>query len=73
MSEIVLNAVGPGAQRSGVYQALLQNYLKLASARGDREAMISTQLQNYHVRRAWTRAGFHLFRSYHTLHRWTPT
>ena len=69
-SEIVLNAVDPDAQRGGIYTALLRTYLQRAGARGDREVVISTQLQNYPVQRAWSRAGFVLYRSFHTLHRW---
>lgn len=71
-SEIVLNAVDPAAQGQGCYGALLRRYLHDASVRGDREVIISTQLQNYRVQRAWRREGFDLFRSFHTLHRWRP-
>lgn len=69
-SEIVLNAVRPDAQRTGLYSCLLRHYLKSAAARGDAEVIISTQLQNYPVQRVWSRHGFVLYRSFHTLHRW---
>lgn len=69
-SEIVLNAVSPDLQRTGCYTAMLCDYLRRAGQRGDREVVISTQLQNYPVQRVWARTGFTLFRSYHTLHRW---
>ena len=69
-SEIILNAVFPEAQRSGYYTALLCDYLRRVGRRGDGEVVISTQLQNYAVQKIWTRAGFTLFRSFHTLHRW---
>ena len=69
-SEIVLNAVDPGVEGQGCYGALLRRYLRHAGGRGDRQVVISTQLQNYRVQRAWRREGFHLFGSFHTLHRW---
>jgi ribosomal protein S18 acetylase RimI-like enzyme len=69
-SEILLNAVSPEEQRAGHYTALLWEYLRRVHQRGDREVVISTQLQNTTVQRVWVRAGFTLFRSYHTLHRW---
>lgn len=70
VGEIVLNAVDPAYQRQGCYHALLAAYFHLAARRGDTAAIISTQLQNYQVQRAWRRHGFQLFDSYHTLHRW---
>jgi len=69
-SEIILNAVSPDVQRNGTYTALLRDYLHRVRHRGDGEVVISTQLQNYPVQTVWARAGFTLFRSYHTLHRW---
>ncbi|MFL6720230.1 MAG: GNAT family N-acetyltransferase [Sphingomonas sp.] len=69
-SEIVLNAVSPQEQRGGRYTALLLHYLHRVGRRGDREVVISTQLQNTAVQSVWARTGFTLFRSYHTLHRW---
>lgn len=71
-SEIVLNAVDPGQQGQGGYAAMLTAYLGAVESRGDRAVIISTQLQNYRVQRAWHRHGFMLFDSYHTLHRWRP-
>jgi len=72
-SEIILNAVRPDAQRTGLYGAMLRAFLARAAERGDERVMISTQLQNYAVQRAWARAGFILYQSFHTLHRWRPT
>jgi ribosomal protein S18 acetylase RimI-like enzyme len=69
-SEIVLNAVSPDCRRAGHYSALLGEYLHRAEKRGDREVVISTQLQNYPVQRIWARAGFVLYSSFYTLHRW---
>jgi GNAT superfamily N-acetyltransferase len=69
-SEILLNATLPEEQGGGHYTALLENYVHRVAKRGDREVVISTQLQNYGVQRVWVRAGFTLYRSYHTLHRW---
>lgn len=71
-SEIVLNAVDPSDQGSGCYGALLRHYLLNTSERLDREVIVSTQLQNYRVQRAWRREGLFLFDSHHTLHRWRP-
>jgi GNAT superfamily N-acetyltransferase len=69
-SEIILNAILPEEQGGGRYTALLDDYMDRVAKRGDREVVISTQLQNYGVQRVWVRAGFTLYRSYHTLHRW---
>lgn len=71
-SEIILNAVSPKAQRGGHYTALLHGYLRRATDRGDTGVVISTQLQNHRVQRAWARAGFCLHHSLITLHRWAP-
>ena len=69
-SEIVLNAVAPAAQRRGIYRALMINALRWSVAEGAARAVVSTQLTNVAVQKAWTRLGFEPHASYLTFHRW---
>ncbi len=68
--EIVLNAVHPDLQRRGLYERLLNEAL-VASQKADAERIIvSTQLNNFRVQRAWVKLGFRLTRAVHTFHKW---
>lgn len=69
-AEIVLNAVRPEAQGKGIYGRLLDQALHLLQGAGSARALISTQLTNIPVQRAWARRGFRLQRSLCTLHKW---
>jgi GNAT superfamily N-acetyltransferase len=68
--EIVLNAVSPPKQGTGIYAALLAHSLVKARERGCLRMLVSTQINNYAVQRVWSRSGFLHERSYHTLHKW---
>jgi ribosomal protein S18 acetylase RimI-like enzyme len=69
-AEIVLNAVATAARRSGVYTELVKAALRWAADAGAGRVIVSTQLTNQAVQRAWTRAGFELTRSFYTFHLW---
>lgn len=68
--EIVLNAVHPNFQRRGLYQRLLGDALATAHAAGAVRIIISTQLNNFAVQRAWAKHGFRVTRALHTFHKW---
>lgn len=70
-SEIILNAVEPAQQGRGTYRRLLEAYVTHASILGAERIITSTQLRNIRVQSIWADAGFRLFRSILTLHRWT--
>lgn len=69
-AEVVLNGVAPAAQRGGVYGRLLDGAMAWSRSRGASRLVISTQVTNFAVQRAWTRAGFAPLRSYYTFHLW---
>lgn len=69
-AEVVLNAVHPALQRRGVYRALLINAIYWAKDVGAKRIIISTQINNYAVQRAWSRLGFTHYRSLYTFHKW---
>jgi Acetyltransferases len=67
-AEIVLNAVSPDQEGQGVYGSLLRQILRAYRIRHFEHVRISTQVWNYRVQRAWTRAGFVLTHAYDTYH-----
>ena len=69
-AEIVLNGVAPEAQRGGVYRRLLLGAMGWARALGAARLVVSTQLTNYAVQKAWVRAGFEPLRAHYTFHLW---
>ncbi|MCD9098589.1 GNAT family N-acetyltransferase [Luteimonas fraxinea] len=66
--EIVLNAILPGHQGAGVYRGGLSSIMRDASDRGVDRLLISTQVWNYRVQKAWAACGLRLFRAYDTYH-----
>ena len=69
-SEIVLNAVHPDFQRRGFYERLLAEALVTAHGAGADRIIVSTQLDNFPVQRAWTKSGFRIASALHTFHKW---
>lgn len=69
-AEIVLNAVLPAHQRGGVYRRLMLAALRWSRERGVSRVIVSTQLTNVAVQKAWVRLGFEPSRSYYTFHVW---
>lgn len=70
LAEIVLNAVRPSEQGTGIYTALLSHSLKQAREHASIRIVVSTQINNYAVQRVWSRFGFFHERSFYTLHKW---
>lgn len=65
-----LNAVAPSAQGRGVYTSLMYHAMRWCVGKGAARMVMSTQITNSVVQRAWARAGFWLSGSFYTFHRW---
>lgn len=70
LCEIVLVGVHPAAQGGGVYGRLIDRGLRLLQGAGCPRVVVSTQITNIAVQRAWARRGFRPDRSLYTLHKW---
>jgi GNAT superfamily N-acetyltransferase len=68
--EGVLNAVRPDFAGAGIYGKLITRSKQWCRDNGMERMVISTQIDNLKVQRAWINRGFHLYKSYYTLHRW---
>jgi GNAT superfamily N-acetyltransferase len=68
--EIVLNAVRPDVQRSGLYSAMVVRALQEGQAMGAQRMIVSTQITNAAVQRVWARQGFAFDRALYTFHKW---
>ena len=66
--EIVLNAVDPVHAGRGVYRYLLAHSMGELRRKGYERLIISTQIWNYAVQKAWSRCGMNLYRAYATYH-----
>jgi GNAT superfamily N-acetyltransferase len=68
--EGVLNAVHPNFAGAGIYGQLITRSKQWCQDNGMKRMVISTQIDNLKVQRAWSNRGFRLYKSYYTLHRW---
>ena len=68
--EIRLIAVAPQAQRRGIAQLLMRGAMRWFRGQGASTMIISTQVNNYAVQKAWVRVGMELSHGYYTLHKW---
>lgn len=68
--EGVLFAVHPAAQRRGIYRHFMVAAMNWFLARGAERMVVSTQVNNIAVQKAWTRLGFEPSKSYYTFHKW---
>lgn len=66
--EILLAGLVPAAQGRRLYGSLLDGCERLAAARGARRMVISTQVHNVRVQRAWARQGLRPFAAIETVH-----
>lgn len=66
--EILLAGLVPEVQRRGWYAHLLAGVEAAAADRGLDEVVISTQVHNTGVQRAWARHGFEPFAAFETAH-----
>lgn len=70
VGEGVLFAVAPEAQGKGVYTDLIAAGAQWCRNLELSEMIVSTQINNYAVQRAWARHGFRHNRSLFTFHKW---
>lgn len=68
--EGVLFAVHPSAQRRGIYRSFTVNAMNWCADQGAQRMVVSTQVNNVAVQKAWARLGFEPQRSYYTFHKW---
>ena len=68
--EVVLNGVLPEFQRMGIYRMLIENSIIWFMRQGMKRMIISTQITNIAVQKAWVRVGFQPHSSFYTFHRW---
>jgi GNAT superfamily N-acetyltransferase len=68
--QMVLNAVHPEAQGTGVYFALVSAAKEWCFQRGVKRVITSTQLPNRAVQKVWVRQGFWLTHAAYTFHKW---
>jgi hypothetical protein len=68
--EGVLNAVHPKFAGAGIYGQLITRSKQWCHDNSMKRMIISTQIDNLKVQRTWSNRGFHLYKSYYTLHRW---
>ena len=68
--QLVLNAVHPEAQGSGVYSALVSATKEWCFYQGAKHITTSTHLPNIAVQKVWTRHGFWLTHADCTFHKW---
>lgn len=68
--EGVLFGVAPGARGRGLYPLLMGAGLRFCAERGRTRMVVSTQITNLTVQRAWIRLAFEPCRAEYTFHRW---
>jgi ribosomal protein S18 acetylase RimI-like enzyme len=66
--EILLAGLIPAAQGKRLYDSLLDGCERVAVARGAQRVVISTQVHNVRVQRAWARHGLRPFAAIETVH-----
>jgi ribosomal protein S18 acetylase RimI-like enzyme len=70
--EMVVGGVHPDYAGKGIYRDFLIAGMKWCIAQGRIRMVVSTQVNNYAVQRAWAQLGFKQYRSQYTFHRWFP-
>lgn len=68
--EGVLFGIDPAYQGKSLYPQLLDLSQQWGTENGFVRMVVSTQVTNVAVQKAWCRQGFEPFRSCHTLHKW---
>jgi GNAT superfamily N-acetyltransferase len=66
----VLFALHPRAEGLGIYHSFMVHAMHWCRTRGARRMIISTQITNVAVQKAWTQLGFEPSYSYYTFHKW---
>jgi len=67
-AEIVLNGVLPAYQKTGIYTDMIRYVKEHFRKQNIAMIMVSTQIQNFPVQRAWNKEGFVLSSAYVTIH-----
>jgi GNAT superfamily N-acetyltransferase len=68
--EGILFGVHPKYQGKGIYRDFMITGMRWCLDHGRTRMIVSTQINNYTVQRAWVRLGFLHYRSFYTLHKW---
>jgi GNAT superfamily N-acetyltransferase len=68
--EGVLFAVHPEQQNKGIYRDLMISGMQWCRDHNRGRMVVSTQVNNHAVQRAWTRLGFVIYKSFYTFHKW---
>src|SRR6185503_4285744 len=68
--EMVVGGVHPSFAGHGLYQDFLLTGMDWCCARGRSGMVVSTQVVNYTVQRAWARLGMRQYQALYTLHGW---
>lgn len=68
--EGVLFCVSPTAQGKGIYRLFMIHGMEWSRANGAKSMVVSTQVTNLAVQKAWVRLGFEPCGSAYTFHRW---
>ena len=68
--ELLLGGVRAEARGRGLYTQLTLTGMNRLKAAGATRFLTSTHLGNWSAQAAWTAAGLHPYRAYHTFHRW---
>jgi GNAT superfamily N-acetyltransferase len=68
--EGVLFCVAPAAQGKGIYRLFMIRGMEWSRIHGAKSMVVSTQVTNLAVQKAWVRLGFEPSGSYYTFHRW---
>lgn len=71
--EGVLFGVTPAAEGRGIYWSFMLRAMEWCRERGAASMIVSTQITNLAVQKAWSRLGFELQRSCYTFHLWLPS
>jgi RimJ/RimL family protein N-acetyltransferase len=71
--EMVVGGVHPDYGGKGIYRDFLITGMEWCLAQGRIRMVVSTQVNNYAVQRAWAQLGFKQYQSQYTFHKWFPT
>jgi ribosomal protein S18 acetylase RimI-like enzyme len=68
--EMVVGGVHPDYAGKGIYRDFLLTGMEWCLQQKRVRMIVSTQVNNYAVQRAWARLGFQQYQSFYTFHKW---
>lgn len=68
--DVWLSGILPEQRGQGLHQLLMIESMKWSLAQGAKRTVVSTQVTNVPVQKAWTRIGFEIDHAFYTLHKW---